>query len=426
MHQSLASALVLLLPLVLPSAHAQTIELDQVIAIVNDEAVTLSEYQSRYQRQQLESQSRAGAVPEDIDLEILSLLVDERLQAQYGERTGIVVTETEIDDTLRTLAARNNISLAQLFDEIEKQGISVDQFRRSIREQRLIQRVVDRAVNSRVTVTEQEIDYHLQAHRELYTPDENYEVSHIFVAKSGDTDEDIARDRENVEFIYSGLQDGKSFDQFARDFSDGDNSENGGYIGWRGEDQLPDLFLDALRATPVAGITDILESPNGFHILKLHSKEGDVNIVSQQKLRHIFIQPRVRDITDEEALTLLNDLVDQLRNGADFAQLARLNSDDKSTASEGGELGWVNPGEIGPQLESAISSLPLNQVSDPIRAEFGYHLVEVLDRRKQDISLEMSRQKAESEVFRRKAAELYENWFDRLRDQAYIEYVLDS
>ena len=175
--------------------------------------------------------------------------------------------------------------------------------------------------------------------------------------------------------------------------------------------------------TSIGDVSETLQSANGYHLLKLHAKEGDIKIVTQHLIRHILIQPLSRDITPEEAVEFLNDLKHQLTQNADFSQLARLHSDDDSSALNGGDLGWVNPGDAAPAIENIAGALPLKQVSDPIRSRFGYHLVEVLDRRKKDITLDLARKSAEREVFKRKAAEFYESWFDRIRGNAYIEYM---
>ncbi len=407
-------------------ADAATVALDEVIAIVNNEAITRSEYQTRYKRKQLETDQGLEQIPEQIDFDILELLIDERIQAQAAQAAGISIGRAEIENAMANMAAQNNLSQQQLITELETQGISAIQFLRSIKEQRLIQRLVDISVNARVSVSEQEIDYHLQAHKELYMPNISYEISHLYVSTSGKSAAEIERESENVNHIHQGLLQGQSFSSAVRDFSDGENQEEGGYAGWRKENQLPELFLAALRQTPIGGVTEIMKSVNGFHIIKLHAKEGDTKIVTQQRLRHILVQPQRSNLTDREAIDLLNDVANKIRQGSDFEQFARLLSDDAATASRGGALGWTNPGDTAPAFEQAALSLPLNQLSDPVRSRFGYHLIEVLDRRERDISRDIARNSAQRELFKRKAEERYQNWFGRLREGAYIEYVANN
>ena len=412
------------LAILLPAAvGANAVALDQVIAVVNDEPITRSEYQVRYKRVQIETNQVVGQIPAEIDPEIMRLLVDERIQVQAAQATGLSVSQAEIDSVLVNMAAQNNLSPEALLTELETQGLAKIQFLRSIAEQSLIQRVVDVAVNSRVTVSEQEVDYYLQAHKERYTANEEYEISHLFVTTSGKSVAEIESTSENVKYIRQGLLQGQSFAKSVEKFSDGKDRNDDGYLGWKKEQQLPELFLAALRQTSVGDITEIIKSANGFHIIKLHAKKGNTKEVTQLLVRHILIQPQRHNITAQEAIKMLTDLADKIKSEGGFEKFARLNSDDTATASNGGSLGWIVPDSTAPLLQQAVLNLPLNQLSEPVKSKFGYHLVEVLGRRTKDIGRDLARNNARDELFKRKAKELYQNWFDRLRDQAYIEYI---
>ncbi len=419
-------AAILLNLIVVNAVQGNTEYLDKTIAIVNDEAITLSEYQARYRRFQLQSSKKVGPIPKELNVDVLRLMIDERLQTQTAASYGITISPPEVDSALEAMARQNNLSADQLLEELRNQGITPEQFRRSIEEQQLIQRVIDIAVKSRVTVSDQEVDYHLQSHKELYTSEEAYEVSHLYISTAEKSDSDIARELENAKFIHQGLEQGQPFEKAVENYSDGENKQEGGFLGWRKDDQLPELFLQALRNTPVGGVTEILESSNGFHILKLHSKEGDSKIVTQQLVRHILIQPARHGWTANETIKKLNEIAEQINQDGDFSKHARLNSDDEITAVEGGAFGWINPGSVAPAIERVIKDLPLNTLSAPIESVFGYHLVEVLDRRKRDISLDVERANAKSELFKRKASDLYKSWFDQLRDGAYIELIANN
>lgn len=406
-------------------ASAGAVALDEVIAIVNNEALTLSEYQARYQREQIQTH-QTGQIPKEINPEILNLLIDERIQSQAAQAAGISINSAEIDDALINMANQNNMSPKELLVELKTQGISEVQFFRSIEEQRLIQRLVDIAVNSRVTVSEQEVDYYLQAHKERYMPDEGYEISHLFVSTAGKSEAEIESELENVNHLHQGLLQGQSFSTAVENFSDGENQKEGGYLGWKTGEQLPELFLIVLRQTGVGDVTEVIKSANGFHILQLHAKKGNTKVVTQHLVRHILILPQRHNLTDEEAIEKLTDIADKINHAGDFEKFARLTSDDIDSASAGGSLGWVSPGDTAPLLEQAILNLPLNQLSNPVRSRFGYHLIEVLERREKDIGQDIMRKNARNELFKRKAAELYQNWFDRLRDGAYIEYLVNN
>ena len=407
------------------TVHAATTGLDKVIVVVNDEPIMLSEYRIRHQREQLRASEKVRSDLSGINPDILEALIDERLQAQAAFAQGITVSEQEVDQILNTMAAQNQLSLQQLFEELDGLGISPAEFRYSLAEQQLVRKVVDIAVNSRVTVSEQEVDYHLQAHKDIYARNEAYEISHLLMSVADKSETEVKEIENTIKEIHRSLISGQSFEEVVKNYSDGENIEEGGYLGWLREGQLPELFVDALRKSSAGGYSDVLKSANGFHILKLHAKDGDQEIVTQQLLRHILIQPLRRNLTDEEAIEELTDIKQELMQGADFSRLARLNSDDPASAPEGGLLGWINPGEIAPQIEQISNTLELNQVSDPVRSRFGYHLIEVLDRREKDITHDLVRKDAEMEVFKRKAAELYQIWFDRLRDGAHIEYIAE-
>ena len=405
------------------SSAAQTVGLDRVIAVVNDDAITFSEYQTKLELEQLSGKPVPSTALSTVDRAILESMVEERLQAQMADARGIVVSEAEIDSVVNNMAARNNISVSSLYAQLDSNGISVREFRASLDEQLKISKVVDAAVNSRLNITEQEVDYHLQSHRELYQTEESYEISHLFVSTRGLDEDGMVRERENVKSIQSALEQGIEFSKAVADFSDGENADNGGYIGWRRDDQLPDIFVSALRETSVGGVTEIIESDNGYHLLKLHAKEGDQQIVTQHFTRHILIQPRRRGITDADAMELMQEILDELAEGEDFAALARLHSDDESSGSAGGELGWVNPGDTAAGFEQIMRDIELNTVSEPVRTQFGLHILEVTDRRKRDISQDLARKEAYAEIYRRKSNEMFKIWFSRLREGAYIEYL---
>lgn len=409
--------------LISTSVLAQSVRLDKVIAVVNDEAITYSEYQARFNRARLQNSQLANA-PEGVDINILRALVDERLQAQIARQRGVSISASEVDRTIEEMATKNNMTMDQMFSELQSKDISRLEFERSIEEQILIRRLTEVVINSRLAISEQEVDYHLKAHRELYVSDESYELSHLYVSTTGKSDELSQSDEENVQAIASAINQGMDFAKAVEDYSDGENQQGGGYLGWRKEDQLPDIFLQALRQTPIGGVTEVIKSNNGLHLLKIHAKEGDLKIVTQQNLRHILISPRRKELTDAEALKYTQDLITELQQGVEFSKLARLHSDDQTSAKEGGELGWVNPGETAQPFETASLELQIGEISEPVKTQFGYHIIQVEQRRKKDISEDIARRQARNEIFRRKSSEQFKLWFSRAKDAAFIEMVV--
>ena len=273
-------------------------------------------------------------------------------------------------------------------------------------------------------VSDQEIDNYLINHDSGVASDEAYEISHLFVLIQNKSDDVIAGDRENLEFIRTRVLNGQPFEEAVSSYSDAAVKEDGGYLGWRTRDQLPDLFIRALKTMkPGANsVSEVLQSSNGLHLLKLHAKRGSGKIAKQQFIQHILIQPD-GDNNAEESLVIAEDLYQQLQQGESFEKLARIYSHDPQSRDNGGSLGWVTPGAIVPEFQQAAENLPLNTVSKPVRTQYGYHLIRVTDRREADISDDIATNQARQAIFRRKAEEIYGNWFKTVRNQAFVEYI---
>ena len=407
------------------SASAQALAIDKVLVIVNEEAITLSEYQARHQREVLQGAPQVSPFDGRIDPRILNHMIDDRIQAQTAARRGMSVSAAEVDGAVASIAGENDLSPQQLLERLAQSGITPAQFRASIKEQQLIRRLVDIVVNSRVVVSEREVENYLASHAELTASDDLYEVSHLFVSLEGRSDAEAQSEVENLEHIRRGLSEGQSFADAVRAFSDSANREEGGYLGWRKVSQLPQVFVEALVKTEVGGISEIIKSNNGLHLLELHErkKEGG-NVVQQQRLRHVLIRPgALSGLSDADAAELASQLHARIVAGEDFEKIARAHSADQATGVRGGGLGWVIPGDYPPEFEDAARALPLNQVSQPVRTQIGYHLIEVLERRDNDISRDLAAKRARQMIFQRKAAEFYDNWYGAIRDTAYIEYV---
>ncbi len=405
------------------SAIAQTQAIDQVIAIVDSEAITLSEYVNRHERQRFEDRN-LGKYSGQVDPRILEAMIDERIQAAQAKSLGIQVSEGEIDGAMQLIAQQNNLTIESLIDQIENDGFTYDQFRETLRTQQLIRKLIDAVANSRVVVSDLEIENYLNAHSELRSSDESYEISHLIVLTQGKSDEEIKSERENMEFIRKAITEGQPFEQAVMSFSDASNKDDKGYLGWRTSDQLPELFIDALRGMDpaTASISGVLQSDNGLHLLKLHDRKGSGKLIEQQLVNHILVQPNENN-TSEEAEALALDLYQQLQNGESFEKLARLYSDDAQSRRSGGSLGWIGPGDVGDSFRQAAESLPVGSISQPVKTRFGFHIIQVVDRRQTDMSNQNAEDRAREEIFRRKAEELYSNWFRAVREQAFVEYV---
>ena len=406
--------------LLLPGIGAGIVSIDRILVIVNSEAITLNEYQSRHHYETIQSDGSLAAFNGEINTDLLEQMIDERIQLQQAGLLGINISETQLDDVAAFVAERNQMTREQLLRQLKQDGITSAQFRSTLRQQRLIQILIDLTINSRVVISEQEVDNYLQNHRELLVSDEAFRISHLWISSGDKSAEQTAADKENLVRLRQALLADGSFEQAVADFSDG-NKAQGGLLGWRTQNQLADEFVAALRRTEVGSISEIIESGNGLHLLKLHDEKGR-ETVQQHKVRHILVQGSA-DETQQETLEKTRRLRQQILQGEDFDRIARLNSQENSTRADGGLLGWIGPGDAAPAFERAVMALKTGDISEPVLTPTGYHLIEVLERRKVDIVEANARDQARQIIFRRKAAELYNDWYTSIRNQAYIEYV---
>jgi len=402
---------------------ARAAAIDKVLVVVNEEAITLSEYQARHQREALEQSANIAPFDGRVDARVLNRMIDDRIQAQIATGRGLSVSAAEVERAIAGIAERNQLTTPQLVDRLAQVGISARQFRDNIREQQLIRRLVDLVVNSRVQVSAREVENFLARHAEMTASDDAFEVSHFLINTGGKTAAQTQSDFENLAHIRQGLLAGRGdFAQFVADFADNPDKSQGGYLGWRRVDQFPDSFVEALRRTKVGGVSEIIRSGSGLHLLQLHARRQAAAMVAQMRIRHILIRPQPGERMSDAA-ERAEGLRAQLIAGEDFAKLARVNSADQISGAQGGDLGWVTPGDFPPVFERAAEALALNEVSAPVRSPAGYHLIEVLERRDGDISMELAARRARQMIFQRKAAEFYDNWYGALRDSAYIEYI---
>lgn len=409
---------------------ADIVELDRIVAIVDQNVITEQELEGRIVTVTAQLKKQGTELPpEDIlRKQILERLITDALQLQYAAQTGLKVDDNQLDKTIERIAEQNQMSLTEFSEALSSDGISMQKFRSDIRNEITIARLREREVESRVNVSESEIDNFLttQASNATENQDE-FEISHILIRTPEEgTTEEIQKVKAKVDEAVSALQAGTSFAKVSASFSDAPNALEGGNLGWKTGTQVPTLFLDTLKTMQAGDISAPLRSPNGFHILKLNDKRGGNSplVIEQTHARHILI--KLSEIVSEsDGKKKMDGLKERLDNGEKFEVLARQFSED-GTASAGGDLGWVNPGDTVPPFEKAMNELKNNQISEPIRTPFGWHIIQVLERRKQDMSKEAARLKARQEIRARKADEAYQDWVRELRDRAYVELRLED
>ena len=404
-------------------------KIDRIIAVVDQVVITENELLDRIQtvRSQLEKQGTSIPPRDVLQKQILERLINDRLLLQYAAQTGLKVDDTQLDKTIERIAEQNKLDVPAFRAALEEEGISYRKFREDIRNEILIARLREREVENRVNSTEAEIDNYLTTQSSRTDIQDEFEISHILIRTPEDAvPEDLQKLREKAEEALRKLNGGEEFSQVSARYSDAPNALEGGKLGWKTATQIPDLFNEALKPMQPGQISAILRSPNGFHILKMDDRRGGTSplVVEQTKLRHILV--KLSEIMSESDAELRIEMIkERLDNGEDFAELARQYSEDAS-ANGGGDLGWVNPGDTVPPFEKAMNELALNEISEPVRTPFGFHIIQVLERRKQDMTQEAARFKARQEIKSRKAEEAYIDWVRELRDRAYVELHLED
>ncbi len=420
-----------------PGASAKRSQLvDEVVAIVNNSVITRRELLDRVD--EIENQLRAAnrPVPPRADLlsEVLERLVTERVQTQAAQEAGIRVTDQEVDRAVESVAQQNRIGVNDLRAQVERTGMTWSKYREELRKQVAVIRLREREVDSKVQVYDGEIDNYLAARGQgaADSGPTEYNVAQILVRVPEDASEaQKAALRTKAEGLLKQAQAGADFAQLAQTSSDGTEAAGGGNLGFREIGRLPALFANAILDLPVGNVApQVIESGNGFHILKLVAKRSAPGTdpaapqhIQQTQVRHILIRTGP-NMPEAEAKRQLTTLRDRLTHGGDFADAARRYSQDGS-AQAGGDLGWVSPGELVPEFEQAMSRLRPGEISEPIVTQFGVHLIQVLNRRETEVSPEKQRDFARAEIRERKLRAAYDDWVRQLRQAAYVEYRLN-
>ena len=397
---------------------------DSIVAVVNDDVITRHDLDARYERAVQQLQARKTPLPPRAVLEkqLLERMINDRIQLQLAAQTGIRVDAAQLDKAVERIAAQNNLSLVQFQAALKKEGIDFPQFRKDIRDEIILTRLREREVDNKVNISEAEVDAYLENQAKQGQEDQ-YNFNHILIRiPEGANTEQIQKLQARAQQVLDLLKKGDDFAQVSASYSDAPNALEGGDMGWRRSSQLPTLFADALNKMNAGQVSEILRSSGGFHILRLNDKRGqDVNtVVKQTHARHILIKTNEL-VSAADAKNRLLQIRERIVNGTKFEDMARQYSDDGS-AAKGGDLGWLSPGETVPEFERAMDALKPGEISQPIQSPFGYHLIEVLGRRDQDVTKERQRVLARQALRERKIESAQEDWLRQLRDSAYVEY----
>lgn len=419
-------SLLLALVFILPGQLLANVPLNHIVAVVNDNVVLQSELDNRERLviEQLQKQS-AQLPPRDLlRKQVLDRLILENLQLQMAERSGIRVDDETLNANLRTMAKQNDMTLTQFREVLEKDGFNYIAFREEFRNQIIMNQIRQQMVDNRVQVSDQEIDNLLESAAEFNDQSREYLLSHILISlPEAASPEQLRTAKQRAEDILMRLNAGADFKQMAIAESDSQTALNGGDLGWRKTGQLPSFFTDVVGQLQREQISELIRTQSGFHIIKIEDIRGDEQHTIHQTLAsHILLRPDAL-VTENEIEIRITQLYDRIIAGDDFAELARAHSQDPGSASQGGSLGWVSPGEMVPEFEKAMNELKISEVSKPVKSRFGLHLIKVRKRRDHDDTEEYRRTRARESIRQRKTDEELEIWLRRLRDESYVEYI---
>ncbi|HLE65955.1 MAG TPA: peptidylprolyl isomerase [Burkholderiales bacterium] len=413
------------------SAQAQRVDLvDRIVAVVNKEVITASELQERVGFAERELSRQGTPLPDRrlLERQVLERLILDKAQLQLAAEGSIRIDNLQLDRAIERIAENNNLTLTAFRQAIERDGVQFDRFREEVRRQIVLQRLREREVDERIEVSETEIDLYLEENKSAGAERAEYNVAHIVVRLPEQASpERIAQARSRAEKARDEARAGGDFARLAASYSDSADALQGGLMGWRAAERLPELYSAALQTMKPGEVSDVLRSPGGFHLLRLLDRRGAGagRSVVQTLARHILIKTS-EVVSEAEARRRLTELRERIvTGGADFAEIARLNSADAS-AAQGGNLGWIFPGDTVPEFERAMDALKPGEISQPVKSPFGWHLVQALERRTGGLPAERLRFLARQALRERKSDEAYQDWLRQLRDRTYVEIRLED
>ncbi|ARG98542.1 peptidylprolyl isomerase [Legionella micdadei] len=417
--------IILLLPILTVVAQP----LDKVVAIVNDGVITASELDAQVKILKEQLIAKKMQLPSDKILrkQVLQHLIDVDLQLQLAKRNDISVDSTDLNDAIAKIASNNHLTLTQLREELSKQGLSWETFRENVRKEILISRVQQKAVGNEITVSAEQVEDYLKNAKNDNKTQQTYHIQNIVIPLPEEpTTEQLNKARQKAKDLLSKINRGDDFNRLAIAESSGEFALEGGDLGERHLAELPEVFAKRVVSMSVGQVTGPIRTGNGFQLIKLIAVNGGEqrHEVTKTHVRHILVKPDA-STTEDEAMKQANNLYQQIKAGKDFALLAKQYSLDAASAIKGGDLGWVNPGELVPEFEKAMDNLPIHQVSKPVKSVFGWHLIEVLERKKIDDSLAFKRQQVRQFLQQRKFTEAVQNWQQHVRADSYVN-ILDK
>ena len=405
-------------------SNAQVKILDKIIAIVDDDVVLQSELNRRMSSiiKQIK-QSKTTAPPEDLlKKQVLDRLISERIQLSIGYNAGVRISDDELNQAIGRVAASNNLSIDQYIDRLTMEGTSLSIIREEVRHELIIMRVQQASIMRRIRVSDQELNNFLNSEEGQLVSSPDVNIGQILLAVSSNASKaSVDRVSNQAIDLYQQIQDGKDFKELALSYSMDQSALQGGDLGWRNMAQLPKIFSQEIDLLTLGTVSEPIRSGAGFHLIKLYDRRGgDAKLIEQNLVRHILLEPNALR-NKLETKKFLQQIKNQVLAGEDFEQLAKAHSEDKSSALDGGNLGWSTPGMFVPEFEATMNNIAIGEISEPFESQFGWHILQVTDRRQQDFSEEILRNRAQNLIRQRKYDEELQVWLQEIKDEAFIE-----
>ncbi len=422
-------ALFCMLSMAAVSAYADTDKvakpIDRIIAVVNDDVITASELNKELNtiKQQLRAQNTTLPAAETLRAQVLDRVVLKRLQLQLAGVNHVKIDDEALNRTILNIATQNKLSLSEFRNVLDSDGVDFEDYRENIRTELTLSQLRQRQVTNRIVVTDQEVDEFLETQAVQGAVTDEFRLSHILiVVPDAATVEAVDAAQKKAVGVLAELRAGADFAQTALSVSGGAQALQGGDLGWRKLGQLPTLFSNIVTTMKVGDLSAPIRSPSGFHIIKLvdKRKSDEQHVVTQTRARHILFRTSEL-VSSDDARRKLEQLRQRINAGDDFAEMARSHSEDSATAVNGGSVGWVSPGDLVPAFEEVMDQLKINQISAPFHTQFGWHIVQVLERRDYDNTAELKKTRARDEIRQRKIEEETQTWLRQMRDEAFVE-----
>jgi len=421
--------LILLLLSLNNKAFTAPIPIDRVAVIVDEDIIMASELEDKIDFFRKDIAKRSKQLPPENILrqQVLERLILESIQLQLADRAGLRVDDESLNKTIERVAQQNNMTTQQFRQTIENEGQSYHDIREQIRRDFLISELRQKIVGRRIRITDQDVKTFMASDIGKIQTAANYHLGHILIAFPAKKDaKTIEKTHTKAKNIQKKIIDGSNFQEIATEFSAGQNALEGGDLGWRNTAQLPGLFVEHVKTMKIADISEPIRSSSGFHIIQLIDKKGgDSHLIKQTRARHILIKPNeIRSL--DEARSLANKIRNEILGGENFESLAKTFSEDPSSARNGGELDWVSPGSLVPEFEKVMGAIKIGKISEPFLTQYGWHILEVLERREKNMSKEYQVNQARNFLSKRRYQEELESWIREIRQEAYVDIKISS